>query len=398
MAFLDVINQDQDVTNRDQCLLGDKDVTSWKKDALHLFDEKRIHQIKIKEKALHPFDEKKDSSLSQEDAPKIKEDSFFTVESESTTDDVAKEQKNDEIAKKAFSEASGDEFRKLIRAVGWMPANIFLAPKAKEDDPGSAKVDPTFASASPCEEWARLYYMAYKEIKKCLDASTTNEKRLHARNAASTLRWIVTYPDFWKFIPENWLYNIRTGKVKAKYLFNDDGQIGQENVADYKNGLYEYKDYETYEKKEYKALLGKEKDDEVPQTLYTDMSSELLKGTAAAHKKEYEDLRSDCVDLITNQILPLTQGGKTITTIKLKLGKIKISSNSIKGLNKIKTELKKYEFETKIKEKKYSLHKCIAILEDLKQLKNNLYRLIYELSRDEDKDGDADINLGGLFG
>ncbi len=111
-------------------------------------------------------------------------------------------------------------------ATGWMPANVFLAPKPKADDPGDG-FDTTFASAEDVrEEDVRCYAQTYREMNAYIkngDLSVWESLLLKLDQIAKRRK------DFWGFKPSEWMYNPAFNKAYAKQVVNVEKNCSEQN-------------------------------------------------------------------------------------------------------------------------------------------------------------------------
>ncbi len=98
----------------------------------------------------------------------------------------------------------------IKRATGWMPGNVFRAPRPKPQDKGN-EFDCTVAATEIDLQQLIKYYKAYLQINSFFDNNTADENE-----AINILNDIATIKNLWPFIHKNWSY-IPTDK--GKYLY-----------------------------------------------------------------------------------------------------------------------------------------------------------------------------------
>ena len=114
---------------------------------------------------------------------------------------------------KTTSELSGFDYLAVQKATGWMPANVFLAPHPKNDEP-SDKFDRTCATAVG-EKNIELFVSTYKSMKAIVDSTPPISPKLLA-STLKNLESIAKYrSDIWIFKPENWSVDPTSGNAVA---------------------------------------------------------------------------------------------------------------------------------------------------------------------------------------
>ncbi len=109
-----------------------------------------------------------------------------------------------------------DYYNILLKAISWMPGNIFMAPHPKKDDRGN-KFDVTALTAVEPR-----FYNDLKNTYLCmirfLGASNKGapEALANKQVALKGLRKIAGRSSVWKYNPEQWTFNETTGQFEAK--------------------------------------------------------------------------------------------------------------------------------------------------------------------------------------
>lgn len=110
-----------------------------------------------------------------------------------------------------------DEFI-IKKATGWMPGNVFRAPKPKSGEEGN-KFDCTVASTGIPESILRdRYYKTYEQINLFLNDEPKPE---YVDNAIKTLKAIALVKDIHPFIYDNWSYDDKYKIFHPIVIFND---------------------------------------------------------------------------------------------------------------------------------------------------------------------------------